>query len=95
MKVSAMSSTQSSDEPPGLTHLRVGYLHETWAELTLTVDGQLHANGPRAAAALALYASVAQQSAYHGLTPPQVLAQMAQRFRGLLWAASLDDNDQQ
>lgn len=71
-------------------HIRVGYLNETWGDITLTSDHQPHFHGDQADALHNLYQSAAAQPLYHGLTPSQVLARMTQRMNGPTWAVAID-----
>lgn len=84
------SSDATNGQAANARHVRLGYLSETWGEVTLDTHDQPHTSGPRAEALQALYVSVTQQPAYRGLTPPQILARLTQRMRGPVWAIRLD-----
>lgn len=83
-----------SSMPPEAPHIRVGYLHETWGDITLDAHGQPHFSGQEVATLRDLYQSVTVQSHYRGLTTAQTLAQMTQRMRGPVWAVSIGKDGQ-
>lgn len=80
--------------PPETRHIRVGYLKETWGDITLTSDDQPRFQGDQADALHNLYQSAAAQPLYHGLTLPQVLARMTQRLTGPTWAVAIGADGQ-
>jgi hypothetical protein len=73
-------------------HVRVGYLHQTWGEITLDAQGQPQFGGPRAEAIKELYMSLLATSLYHGLSPAEVLRRMTQRLTGLTWAVEANNS---
>ena len=70
-------------------HIRVGYLHETWGDITLDAQGQPRFSGQEVTALRDLYQSVTVQSLYRGLTPARTLEQMAVRMSGPVWAVRI------
>lgn len=71
-------------------HIRVGYLRETWGDITLDRQDRPHFAGHESDALRDLYQSVTAQPAYQGLTPPQTLARMTRRMHGPVWAVAIN-----
>ena len=80
---------------PELRHVQVGYLRETWADLTLDAASSVdpHISGPQAAAARDLYAGLCALPIYRDLTPAQRLARMVARLRGPTWAIPVTEKE--